>query len=94
MKAIRVTRPAPTVRYNGSEAAKADLLEPKNDEHVWATYVIFVHTAESMRAGMTGTEQVHMDMENIAMLTNGCFICEQPWSERLAHRKCPGEPKE
>jgi hypothetical protein len=94
MGETRVTRPTPVQRYNGHARARPELLIPQNDEHVWVTCVAFVHTAETIRAGMRGEKQVNMDMENIASISHGCFVCEEEWNERLSYRKCPGEPTE
>lgn len=81
------------IRYNANEAAKPELLLPKNGDHVWTTVVAFVTSAENMRKAHGSGELVHLDMENIAMVTSGCFICEEPYSERLSYRKCTGEPE-
>lgn len=80
-----------TIRYNAAESVKPELLEPKNGEHVWVTIVGFVHDAETIRQAYRG-EQVLMDMENIATMEVGCFVCEESFSERLSYRKCTGEP--
>ena len=82
------------IKYNAAESLKPDLLEPKNGEHVWMAIVGFVNSAENMRKAHGGKETVHLDMENIAIMTVGCFICEEPYSERLSYRKCAGEPAE
>jgi hypothetical protein len=35
-----------------------------------------------------------LDQENLLTIVGpGCFYCEQPWSPRLARRRCPGEPR-
>lgn len=88
---IVVKRESPRVRYNSNRAEPGRLI-PKDNEHVWITAVAFVHSAETMRAGMKGDTSVMMDMENIASVSHGCYVCEQEWSERLSYRKCPGEP--
>jgi hypothetical protein len=65
------------------------LSQPRPGEHVWTTMVCYRVTVESLRGG----ETMHLDPENIATAQTGCFICEQPYSERLSFRKCTGEPK-
>jgi len=69
---------------------REELLEPTRDEHVWVAVAAFRVSPETLR-GKT-TDQIHLDRENIASISVGCYVCEQPWSERLSHRKCTGEP--
>lgn len=80
------------VTYAPSKGAE-DRLQPRMPgDHVWVSLAAFRLTEESAKAAMTGTGQVHLDMENLASLNVGCYVCEQPWSQRLAHRRCTGEP--
>lgn len=66
------------------------LAPPRAGEHVWIAAVAYRLAAEAIRGRMV--EHVHLDSENLASITIGCYVCEQPWSERLSYRKCPGEP--
>lgn len=68
--------------------ARPELLEPQNNEHVWIAMACHVVSAEKLRAG----QQLHLDTETLATIQVGCYVCEQPYSNRLAYRKCPGEP--
>jgi len=78
--------------HHGAQRARTELLEPSNGEHVWVVMAGYVQSAEAMRKAQRG-EQVNLDAENLAIVQSGCFVCEQPYSERLSYRKCPGEPQ-
>lgn len=70
---------------------RAELLEPRRlGEHVWVAMAVFRVSAEGLRG--TAVDQVHLDRENLAMINVGCYVCEQPWQERISYRDCPGEP--
>lgn len=84
------------IQYEGVRA-RPELLEQKRPgEHVWVTVASWVVSGETMLAAHQGRQNVIMqwDAENLASFATGCFICEEEWSERLYHRKCPGEPRE
>lgn len=82
--------PDPT-RYVHSSRAREDLLEPSRPgEHVWIVNATYVVPVETLR----GSGSNILDGENLAMITKGCYICEQPYSERLSYRRCPGEPRD
>jgi hypothetical protein len=58
-------------------------------DHVWVVLVThLVSDPVSFNAG-----EAHLDAESIASANLGCFVCEQPWTPRLTHRRCPGEPR-
>lgn len=39
------------------------------------------------------TVELHLDAENLTGPPGlGCYICEEPFSERLAERRCKGTP--
>ena len=81
------------ITYNASDAARPELLEPpRPGEHVWLATVAFRITPEQARASQDGASQVHLDMENIAAIGVICFICEEPFTQRLSYRRCKGEP--
>jgi len=50
---------------------------------------------EKLLAAHKQTENVtmHWDAENLAGFYTGCYVCEEPFSERIYHRKCTGEPR-
>lgn len=74
--------------------ARENLLEPSNGEHVWITVVAYRLSTEQARLAHSDADhQVSLDMENVASVTTGCFICEQPYSNRESYRKCRGEPR-
>lgn len=56
-------------------------------EHYWLAIVGF-------RVQVPMEDGTHLDRENIRTGPHiGCFICEEPYSERLQHRKCKGQPR-
>ena len=73
-----------------ARVGREELLTPDRDEHVWVAMAVFRVSAESLR-GKT-TDQVNLDRENLATIEIGCYVCEQPWAERLSYRRCPGGP--
>jgi hypothetical protein len=81
------------VYYRG-DRARGDRLRPEvEDGHVWVALAVFRLRDDSPEKAARG-ERVDLDQENLAMLDVGCFVCEQPWSQRTAHRRCTGEPKD
>lgn len=80
-----------TVHYQ-APAERAELLVPDRlGEHVWVAMAVFRVSAVALRG--TALDQVHLDRENLATIEVGCYVCEQPWAERLSYRGCPGEPR-
>lgn len=84
----------PGIRYEAVRA-NPELLEQKRPgEHVWITIATWRVSGEDLLAANKGKETTMMwDAENLADFSVGCFICEEQFSERLYHRKCPGEPR-
>ena len=70
--------------------ARPELLEATPGEHLWVAVAAFRVSAQSLRGRVTDT--INLDRENLAVIDVGCYVCEQPWSERLSYRRCPGEP--
>jgi hypothetical protein len=63
--------------------------DPRSGNHYWIIPVCFATDPTKWSAG----EQVHLDMENLVMVSGaGCYYCEQPYSRRLATRRCKGRP--
>ena len=79
----------------GAPRANPELLIPKRrGEHVWICIASWRMSGEKILAGMKGEDTfLTWDQENLADFSIGCFICEEPFSERLYHRKCTGEPR-
>ena len=78
------------VWFDGSRSADATRLEQAHPgEHVWIAAAAFRLQPESLRRGAAA---LHLDMENLASVDIGCYVCEKPYSERLSYRACPGEP--
>jgi hypothetical protein len=79
------------IHYQTSQRPNPALLAPhRPGEHVWIAAAVFRVSAEHLRG--RATDSVHMDRENLATIEVGCYVCEQPWSERVSYRRCPGEP--
>lgn len=56
-------------------------------EHYWIALVGF-----RVQPPMEG--DTHLDSENIRTGPHvGCFLCEEPYAERIAFRRCKGEPR-
>ena len=78
--------------HYAAPAPRAELLVPDRlGEHVWVAMAVFRVSAVALRG--TALDQVHLDRENLATIEVGCYVCEQPWAERLSYRDCPGEPR-
>lgn len=79
--------------YFQATKARPELLEPRAPgAHVWVAVAAFVISPEAIRAATV--ERVHLDRENLAQIRVGCYVCEEPWSEALSYRRCPGDPNE
>jgi len=66
----------------------------KAQEHLWiaiASYVLSDATAKGIATDSAETPS--LDIENLAGVQIGCFICERALDRRLVGRRCPGEPK-
>jgi hypothetical protein len=79
-----------SVYYEARPRSREDLLTPERDEHVWIAVACFRVQPETLRG--QATDQIHLDRENLSTIEVGCYVCEQPWSERLSYRRCPGHP--
>lgn len=75
---------------------RPELLEPERPgEHVWAAMAQYRVRVETLRAkGTDGGAPLHLDKENLIGVVIGCYVCEQPYSDRLGYRPCPGDPSE
>lgn len=78
--------------FYSSERMRPALLRSRGDgDHVWAMMAAFVLNKDQVERALAGREPVHMDAENLAYTGIGCYACEQPYSPRLATRRCKGE---
>lgn len=58
-------------------------------EHLWIMAATWRVDPAKVQAGT----QALMDHESLLSLGGpGCFVCEEPYSEHLAHRRCKGDP--
>jgi len=73
---------------------REDLLIPSAPgEHVWLALAQFRVEAATLRAEKPGAgAPLNLDRENLVGVVIGCYVCEQPYSNRLGYRRCPGEP--
>lgn len=62
----------------------------KAEEHLWIVAVAHRITEEGARAYLAG-ETVILDAESVSITGVGCYRCEQPFSPRLAGKRCRGE---
>jgi hypothetical protein len=59
-------------------------------EHLWVMAGTWKVDPAKMQAGA----QALMDHESLLGLAGpGCYVCEEPYSARLAHRRCKGDPR-
>jgi len=59
--------------------------DPRSGAHLWTWGVVFRATP--------GVETPMLDTENLLLITGPvCYYCEQPYSERVAMRRCSGDP--
>lgn len=79
------------------DAGEAERIERRADEliaaaertgsHVWITTVAY-RCADPAAPG-----PFMLDRENLLIYPRvGCYRCEQPYTPRLAHRRCTGDP--
>lgn len=60
-------------------------------DHVWIAVVTHRMSSQALLAAKT--ESLNFDSESVRMVQVGCYVCETPWAEKHARRRCPGEPK-
>lgn len=77
--------------YRAADRARPELLEqPREGEHVWIAMAIFrVLDVDGLRKG----EKKILDGDTLASIYTGCYVCEEPFSERISYRRCKGEPR-
>lgn len=61
--------------------------DPRSGAHFWIALVTF-------RVADPDAQDNVLDTENLLWAHLGCYFCEQPYTPRLRHRRCPGEPKD
>lgn len=84
-------------RMKGSRARfeRAISYAIKAREHLWiavASYMLADATAKGLATGEPGLSP-SLDVENLAGVEVGCYVCEQALDRRLVGRRCPGEPR-
>lgn len=76
------------MHYHSSRARPELLQPPREGEHVWMALSVHVISVEGLR----NNAALNLDAETLAQISVGCYVCEQPYSERMSYRKCPGDP--
>lgn len=67
---------------------------PPGGPHQWTMAALWRLSGPAARAAVAGTDAIHLDRENLLTIDGpGCWVCEAPWSEAIADRTCPGEPR-
>lgn len=79
------------LQFATPQRPRLDLLVDRPGEHVWVAMAVYRMSADTLRAA--AGDQLHFDRENLATIEIGCFVCEQPYAERMSYRRCPGEPR-
>jgi hypothetical protein len=73
--------------WNQERADNRIAAATKAGEHVWAAVVAYFVDPP------LGPDTI-LDADSVMFPPSvGCFICEEEWSERIAHRRCKGEPR-
>ena len=58
-------------------------------EHLWCITTAFRVDPAKAFAG-----EAILDTENLVIVAGpGCLVCEEPWSQSIADRPCPGDPQ-
>lgn len=66
---------------------KVPAYDPRSGDHLWTIVTMY-------RWGGPHVERPTLDTENLLTVTPpGCYFCEQVYTERLATRRCPGDPR-
>lgn len=78
------------IRYEANDRhQQIPEFDHRSGEHLWVQLVMFKVDPATWEHG----GQVHLDMENLVFVApTGCFHCEEPYSARLASRRCRGKP--
>lgn len=69
------------------------MTDPGRGEHLWVYLAMFKMADATLKASLEGRVPGPeiLDHENLLSVEGpGCFKCEEPFSPRLAHRKCTG----
>lgn len=65
--------------------------DPRSGDHLWSWVVLY--RADPSKFG-DATHTPFLDSESLLNISGpGCFYCEQTYSDRLAKRRCPGQPR-
>lgn len=59
-------------------------------DHVWT--VLTAHLITDPERAVAG--DLMLDAESLVSASIGCYRCEQAYTPRLRHRRCPGDPED
>jgi len=74
----------------GEQFDQALAYAEKAEEHLWTVLVAHRITADHARRVAAGQEPALLDGESAAAIGLGCYRCEEPFTPRLADRRCRG----
>ncbi|MGH7606549.1 MAG: hypothetical protein ACREME_04335 [Gemmatimonadales bacterium] len=78
----------------GAAAASGALLEEKVMQALRLREHLWIATAAWLVPNPGKAEALLLDRENLLVSPAiGCYICEEPYSKRIAHRRCSGKGK-
>lgn len=82
-------RPSHSVEAPG-QLDRIPEFDPRSGEHCWIEIVAYRVFPERWSKDQLPV----LDQENLVSIQGpGCFYCEEPYTERLAKRRCPGGPR-
>lgn len=65
--------------------------DPRSGDHLWI--MTTAYRVDPQRLTDPDAGPGLLGQENLLLLSGpGCYYCEQPYTPRLLHRRCPGEP--
>lgn len=78
----------------GAAAASGALLEDKVTRALLLREHLWIATAAWLVTDPGKAETLLLDRENLLVSPAiGCYVCEEPYTERIAHRRCSGKGK-
>ncbi len=78
------------IDFGQKDAGTSGRMPPKEpDHHRWIATALYSLRETQATAAMRGKSMVNLDHENRLAVMVGCWDCEEPWSEKVAKRRCP-----
>lgn len=67
--------------------------DPRTGDHLWFVAVVYRVEPVDWTSG-DPTVTPHLDGASVLNAVGpGCYYCEEAYTPRLRHRRCPGEPR-